>query len=83
MSSTIQKTKACAGNGCSKDGVYLLKVIYLNKLGWFCESCKNDLVLEGLVIESKRAIGPRSPTAAADINTEVTSQDAYRRDFNK
>ena len=30
-----------------------------------------------------RAIGPLSPIAAADINTKVTSQDAYRDRFNK
>jgi len=49
--STEQEAIGCAGNGCPNSGISRLTVVYLNKIGWFCESCKNDLVEEGLVLE--------------------------------
>jgi hypothetical protein len=53
MNSTNQKAsqeyKECAGKGCQDAGSYYLKIIYLNKSGWFCELCRNDLMLSGLV----------------------------------
>ena len=51
MSKTKQDRKICAGSHCLKYGIYPLTIIYLNRLGWFCKSCKNDLISERLVIE--------------------------------
>jgi|GraSoiStandDraft_50_1057286.scaffolds.fasta_scaffold5768927_1 hypothetical protein len=50
--STNQKTqeyKECSGKGCQNAGSYYLKIIYLNKSGWFCKGCRNDLMFSGLV----------------------------------
>jgi len=41
----------CAGNTCNSLGKYFLKILYLNKHGWFCESCKEDLLRNGLIVE--------------------------------
>ena len=40
--------KKCAGNGCSKIGIHPVTIVYINKTGWFCESCKNLIEREGL-----------------------------------
>jgi hypothetical protein len=49
--STLQEYNICAGKGCQKTGIHQLHVIYLNRKGWFCNSCKDSLVSEGLVKE--------------------------------
>ena len=43
--------KTCARNGCSNPAEYRLTIIYLNKTGWFCELCKNELIEDGLALE--------------------------------
>ncbi|MDR4492432.1 MAG: hypothetical protein R2685_16305 [Candidatus Nitrosocosmicus sp.] len=40
-----------AGKNCSNKGTHQLKIIYINKTGWFCDSCKQDLIKLGLVEE--------------------------------
>ena len=45
--------KICAGNGCSNVAKYPLRILYLNKIAWFCDACKNELLNEGLVMEIK------------------------------
>jgi|GEM_PF-2228245 len=45
---TPQEYKECAGKGCQNAGSYHLKIIYLNKSGWFCERCRNYLTVSGL-----------------------------------
>ena len=39
----------CAGKSCHNMGTHLLQVIYLNRRGWFCDSCKDGLFSAGLV----------------------------------
>jgi hypothetical protein len=46
----IQEYKQCAGKGCPKQGIRHLKIRYINKFGWFCDSCKTNLMAENLVI---------------------------------
>jgi hypothetical protein len=36
--------KRCPGHGCKNIGRNALKIIYINKIGWFCDKCKIDLV---------------------------------------
>lgn len=48
-----QEYKECAGKACSNPGIYYLKVLYLGKSGWFCNSCKDSLSADGLVIEDR------------------------------
>jgi|GEM_PF-3581160 len=45
--------KNCAGNCCSNEGVHKLKIIYLNKVGWFCDHCKDDIVKNNLYIQQE------------------------------
>lgn len=49
----------CAGMYCRSVGKYFLSIIYLEKKGWFCESCKDDLVKEGLVVPDTEKITDR------------------------
>jgi hypothetical protein len=46
-----QGYKECAGKGCQKLGVHCLKILFLNKDGWFCDFWKCSLVEANLVAE--------------------------------
>jgi hypothetical protein len=46
-----QGYKECAGKGCQNPGVHCLKILFLNKDGWFCDCCKRSLVEANLVAE--------------------------------
>ena len=39
-----QGSKSCYGRICKNQGTNLLNIIYINKTGWFCDDCKNELV---------------------------------------
>jgi hypothetical protein len=52
--SFIQPNKQCAGRNCSKSGINPLNIIYINKIGWFCDDCKKDLLDLKLVDESNK-----------------------------
>jgi hypothetical protein len=58
MSKITQLSKPCAGNGCPNDGVNQLTVIYLNRVGWFCNICKTELIKEGLVFDNIEGTEP-------------------------
>lgn len=44
-----KKRFQCCGKGCKSIGTTQLRIVYLNKLGWFCDPCKRDLLKLGLV----------------------------------
>lgn len=46
-----QEYKECAGKQCRKPGIHCLKILFLNKDGWFCDSCRCSLVEANLVAE--------------------------------
>jgi hypothetical protein len=49
------KYKECAGRNCKNAGISNLKIKYIHKSGWFCNSCKNDLKEADLIdITEKR-----------------------------
>jgi hypothetical protein len=52
-SEQVKGYKICAGNGCSSRAKYPPKILYLNKIGWFCGTCKNGLLNGGLVTENE------------------------------
>jgi hypothetical protein len=52
----IFKPELCARKGCVNDGVKLLTIIYLHKIGWFCEKCVKELISNELVEEGKKLI---------------------------
>jgi hypothetical protein len=39
----------CSGKHCPNSGKFLLNVNYINMSGYFCDSCKDYLLKEGLV----------------------------------
>ena len=43
--------KQCAGKGCTNEGKILLAVKYINLKGHFCESCAEDLLGLGLLLD--------------------------------
>ena len=47
----VEGTRSCAGRGCRNTGTNLLEILYINKVGWFCNSCKSVLLAENLVVE--------------------------------
>jgi hypothetical protein len=36
--------KQCAGKDCSRQGSHCLRIHFINKHGWFCDSCRNLLI---------------------------------------
>jgi hypothetical protein len=44
-----QEYRECAGKGCQNIGVHYLKIVFLNKFGWFCASCRDSLIIDKLV----------------------------------
>jgi hypothetical protein len=49
--SDIKKDKKCCAKGCAKLGRLLLKINYVNKTGYFCDSCAQDLLQQALAVE--------------------------------
>jgi hypothetical protein len=45
---TYTRSKCCAGKGCQRKGKILLKIKYLGKTGYFCDSCTDDLLQQEL-----------------------------------
>jgi len=48
--------KQCAGNGCSNSGRILLEIRYIKKQGYFCNSCAEDLLQNGLATKEGDSI---------------------------
>jgi hypothetical protein len=49
----LKEYKQCAGKGCQNEGRKQLTVQYLKKIGYFCESCTEDLQCLGLVVKQE------------------------------
>ena len=41
---TEQFKQFCAGKGCQNEGTTFLRIKYLKKTGYFCDSCKIELL---------------------------------------
>ena len=52
---------------CTK---YPLTILYLNKIGWFCGSCKNELLKEGLVMENEDQSSSCKPEGRTSVRNE-------------
>jgi hypothetical protein len=44
----------CSGKGCTDIGKTPLKIVYINKTGYFCDSCSEDLLHHGLAVLNNR-----------------------------
>ncbi len=49
VSYMTEEHKECFGRRCSNIGTNNLKIKYIKKYGWFCDSCKQYLQKEGLI----------------------------------
>jgi hypothetical protein len=81
MSKYLQQQANCAGNGCPNKGTFQLTIIYLNRKGWFCNNCKQDLTREGLVTENIGS-GPRKAPEPA-IGQAQSQQGVNQHDYNR
>ena len=50
---SIQEYNTCAGKGCNNIGNNRLKIVFINKFGWFCDYCKEELTSLRLIEEDK------------------------------
>jgi hypothetical protein len=49
----VEEDNKCCGKGCAKLGRLHLKINYINKTGYFCESCGNELLQQALAVETE------------------------------
>lgn len=47
----LRYKNSCYGRRCDKTGINQLKIAYINKIGWFCDSCTRTLKKLELVEE--------------------------------
>jgi len=57
---TTEQFKRCAGKGCSAEGIHYLSVRFIKKCGWFCDSCKTNLIDENLVTNDPAGVALKS-----------------------
>jgi hypothetical protein len=69
----IEGIKPCAGKGCRKAGTNSLEVMYIDKIGWFCDSCKTALLKDNLVAQGVIKI----TTQQRDEKWRPTFETAY------
>jgi hypothetical protein len=69
----LQKSihNGCAGKSCHKVGIHLLRIIYLNRIGWFCNSCRDSLVSAGLADDSIQTSELKTDSSEMTIVTAV------------
>jgi hypothetical protein len=65
----------CAGKSCQEFGIHLLRVIYLNRLGWFCNSCRDILVSAGIAVDSQLKPESSEVTIVTDVNRGEKKKD--------
>ncbi len=51
--SAIQEYNICAGKGCNNVGKNHIKILFINKSGWFCNYCKEELTSLKLIQEGE------------------------------
>ena len=47
----FEQYKECAGKDCKGEGKILLRIKYLNKKGYFCNSCTADLLQSEIAVK--------------------------------
>ncbi|HSF49322.1 MAG TPA: hypothetical protein VLA74_01060 [Nitrososphaeraceae archaeon] len=59
---TIPTFKECAGKNCPNDATVKLKIKFIKKIGYFCESCTSELktldLTEQEEIDVDQRVGP-------------------------
>ena len=49
---SLFKDRECAGKNCNRRGIYKLKIIYINKIAYFCNICANDLIKSEIAVKA-------------------------------
>jgi len=78
MSNYLQQHADCAGKGCPNKGTSQLTIIYLNRKGWFCDGCKQDLSENGLLTENIKS-GPSNETQIPTQTVPTPNDQAQAR----
>ena len=73
-SEEVHTIHQCAGMYCRSVGKYLLTIIYLDKKGWFCELCKDDLVREGLVVPNTEQVAIDYEISCSQVKSTKNTQ---------
>jgi hypothetical protein len=81
QSTTPKATHPCIRKGCGKAADNSLTINYLNKIGWFCNDCKNELIEEGLVIENKSGLGNQPNPATAPVPEQAISEAIENQEY--
>jgi hypothetical protein len=48
-----EEYKQCAGKGCKEEAKTVLKIKYLQKIGYFCDFCKAELMRLDLAVQEE------------------------------
>ena len=56
IDNNIQEYKECAGRGCRNHPIHNLKIRYINKTGYFCQRCTDDLLRSELAVKIQEQI---------------------------
>jgi hypothetical protein len=46
--------KQCAGKDCKENGINRLRILFINKIGYFCDSCTNHLLALDIVTKEEK-----------------------------
>ncbi len=68
------KYKTCARLHCNNIPIHYLKVVLINKFGWFCPSCKRELEEDNL-LESDLAVDTKIGIDCLKVHTDVKKND--------
>jgi len=49
----IVEYKQCAGKNCKKNGINKLNILFIDKIGYFCDSCTDQLLALNIVIKDE------------------------------
>lgn len=48
LNNNFHEFSVCAGRSCNNKGIHPIRIIYINKTGFFCDNCKKDIEYLGL-----------------------------------
>jgi hypothetical protein len=75
-----RKLKTCAGIGCQKPGLHNLHILYMNRTGWFCRSCRRSLIVDGLAEEIGRSQVAKMISAVMNNVQQGSAKELQRSD---
>lgn len=70
---TIPTFKECAGKNCHNDAIVKLKVKFIRKIGFFCESCSLELKALDLIDEKGKDVDQRVESSLNNQNEVIVA----------